>query len=206
MGYGFLKGCTIGLIYAAPIGPVAILCLRRTLTENWLSGVISGLGSATAIALYSILVVLGVDSIADLLINHHAWLRLLSGIFLCCLGARIALIQPFKAANALVKKSYSRCYSSTFILAFIMALPDLTFPVFVLNWITDVGSNGFYNPIPFSLGILISETAWWLVFCSICWKLRLRLQQKFLQWINYASGGTIVSFGIATVAKSMSLV
>ena len=206
MGYGFLKGCTIGLLYAAPIGPVAILCLRRTLAQNWFSGVISGWGSATAIALYSIIVVLGINSIADVLSSYHIWLQLLSGAFLCYLGARILLTRPSKIASTSTHKSYGRCYSSTFIFAFVMALPDLTFPVFVMNWIVHTGSTGFYNPIPFSLGILISEIAWWLIFCSICWKLRLCLQRKFLQWINYASGGMIASFGIAIVTKSILLI
>jgi threonine/homoserine/homoserine lactone efflux protein len=203
MNYDFVKGCTIGLLYAVPIGPVAVLCLRRTLAENWLSGVMSGVGSATAIALYSIIVVLGINSISDVLSSYYIWLHLLSGIFLCCLGAKIALIRPSKIANAFTHKSYARCYGSTFIFAFVMALPDLTFPVFVLNWPLNVSSTGFYNPIPFSLGVLVSEVTWWLIFCSICWKLRLHLQQKILRWINYASGGMIASFGIITITKSM---
>lgn len=205
MSYGFFEGCTIGLMYAAPIGPVAVLCLRRTLAENWFSGVVSGLGSATAIALYSIIIVVGIHSIADVLSGYHHWLHLLGGTFLCYLGAKIALTQPFKVANTATQKSYSRCYGTTFILAFVMALPDLTFPVFILN-AAHLSTTGFYNPINFSLGVLISEALWWLLFCSICWKLRLHLKPKFLQWINYASGGAIASFGVTTLLRSVLLV
>ncbi|MGB3202308.1 MAG: LysE family transporter [Nodosilinea sp.] len=203
MGFSFFKGFTIGLLYAAPIGPVAILCMRRTLAENWFSGVISGAGSASAIALYSLGVVIGINSIADVLSDYHIWLQALSGVFLCYLGVRIALIRPSKIASGSTRKNYRRCYCSAFLLAFVLALPDLTFPVFVLNWLQHLGSPGFYNPMPFALGVLISEVIWWLFFCSLCWKLKLHLQQKFLRWINYASGGMIASFGLNTVAQTM---
>ncbi|MBD1910095.1 MULTISPECIES: LysE family transporter [unclassified Leptolyngbya] len=199
MSYGFVEGCTIGFMYAAPIGPVAILCLRRTLAENWLSGVVSGMGSATAIALYSILIVLSVNSVADVLKDYHFWLHMLGGMFLCYVGVRILLARPSHITNTITKKSYSRCFMTTFVLAFVMALPDLTFPIFVLNWMAGISSTNTYNPMNFSLGVLISEVLWWLTFCSLCWALRLHFKPKLLRWINYVSGGAIASFGITTV-------
>lgn len=202
MDYGFVKGFAIGLMYAVPIGPVAVICIRRTLTEDWLSGVISGIGSATAIALYSIMVVFSIHAISDVLQGYHIWLHLLGGFFLCYLGIRIALVRPSDTTNTFRRKSYRRCFITTFILAFFMALPDLTFPIFVLSWMSDISPNTFYNPVGFSLGVLLSETLWWLTFCSICWRFKLHFKPKLLQWINYASGGAIASFGITTVLNS----
>ena len=87
MDAGFLlQGGIIGLSIAAPVGPIGVLCIRRTLAEGRLAGLVSGLGAATADAFYGSIAGFGLTVISSLLVSQQAWLRLVGGLFLCYLG------------------------------------------------------------------------------------------------------------------------
>ena len=83
-----LRGILIGFSIAAPVGPIAVLCIRRTLTQGRTYGLISGLGAATADAIYGCIAGFGLTFISSILINQQMWLRLIGSVFLCYLGIR----------------------------------------------------------------------------------------------------------------------
>jgi len=66
----FLKGVVIGFSMAVPVGPIGILCIRRTLTGGRLSGFVSGLGVATADAVYGCIAGFGLTFISDFLVSQ----------------------------------------------------------------------------------------------------------------------------------------
>ncbi len=84
----FLQGLIIGFSIAAPVGPIGILCIRRTLAEGRASGFFSGMGAATADAFYGCVAGFGLTVISAFLIEQRFWLQVVGGIFLCYLGAR----------------------------------------------------------------------------------------------------------------------
>ena len=65
----FLKGLVIGFSIAAPVGPIGVLCIRRTIAQGRTAGIISGLGAATADAIYGCIAALGLTFISSLLIR-----------------------------------------------------------------------------------------------------------------------------------------
>ena len=83
-----LRGLIIGFSIAAPVGPIGVLCIRRTLAEGRASGLASGLGAATADAIYGCIAGFGLTFISSMLISQQVWLRLIGGVFLCYLGLR----------------------------------------------------------------------------------------------------------------------
>ena len=83
-----IKGVIIGFSIAAPVGPIGVLCIRRTLAEGRLSGFLSGLGAATADATYGMIAAFGLTTISNFLIGQQIWLRLIGGLFLCYLGIK----------------------------------------------------------------------------------------------------------------------
>ncbi|MCA1718767.1 MAG: LysE family transporter [Actinobacteria bacterium] len=83
----FLEGMIIGFAIAAPVGPIGVLCIRRTLAEGRISGLVSGLGAATADAVYGSVAALGLTFITEFLVGGEAWLRLVGGVFLLFLGS-----------------------------------------------------------------------------------------------------------------------
>ena len=90
----FLQGLVLGFSIAAPVGPIGILCIRRTLAEGRASGFVSGLGAATADAVYGSIAAFGLTIISGILVEQKIWLGLLGGAFLCYLGVRTLLASP----------------------------------------------------------------------------------------------------------------
>ncbi len=88
------KGLIIGFAVAAPVGPIGILCIRRTLEFGRFSGFVSGLGAALADTLYGVVAAFGLTLISDLLLAGQFWLRLFGGIFLIYLGIKTLLRKP----------------------------------------------------------------------------------------------------------------
>src|SRR3712207_5579854 len=95
----FLEGIIIGLAIAAPVGPIGVLCIRRTLADGRASGFVSGLGAATADALYGSVAALGLTFVTNLLVGGELWLRLAGGAFLIFLGVRTFLAHPAERAE-----------------------------------------------------------------------------------------------------------
>src|SRR5579859_318642 len=89
-----VRGLALGLAIAAPVGPIGVLCIRRTLADGRLIGFVSGLGAATADAFYSAVAAFGLTVVADLLVGQRVWVRLIGGLFLCYLGLRTLLRRP----------------------------------------------------------------------------------------------------------------
>lgn len=82
----FIKGVILGFSIAAPVGPIGVLCIRRTLSNGLLNGFISGLGTATADALYGCIAAFGLTVVSTFLINSQFYLHLTGGLFLLYLG------------------------------------------------------------------------------------------------------------------------
>ena len=82
----FLKGLLLGFSIAAPVGPIGVLCIRRTLADGRLVGFLSGLGAATADMLYGAIAAFGLSALQVLLVSHATWLRIVGGIFLIYLS------------------------------------------------------------------------------------------------------------------------
>src|SRR4030067_3601520 len=89
-----MKGILIGFSIAAPVGPIGVLCIRRTLAKGQLHGLVSGLGPATADAVYGCIAAFGLAFISDLLVQQQLGLRVVGGAFLCLLGVRTILAKP----------------------------------------------------------------------------------------------------------------
>src|SRR5690242_13558589 len=110
------KGLLLGFSIAAPVGPIGVLCIRRTLAHGRMVGFVSGLGAARADAFYGTLAGFGVAFVSSFLISQVIWLQLVGGLFLCHLGMRTLLDRPAeRAANATEHGLFS-AYGSTLLL------------------------------------------------------------------------------------------
>ena len=90
----FFRGLLIGLAIAAPVGPIGVLCMRRTLAYGRVSGFVSGLGAATADAVYGSIAAFGLTIVAKVLVEQEAALQLVGGLFLAYLGIRTIMEKP----------------------------------------------------------------------------------------------------------------
>ena len=112
----YLRGLAIGFSIAAPGGPIGVLCIRRTLAEGRVSGLVSGLGAATADTIYGCFAAFGLTSISYFLVSQQVGMRLIGGVFLCYLGIKTLLARPAQQAASGKGNGLFGDFSSAFFL------------------------------------------------------------------------------------------
>jgi len=200
MDIAFLqRGLIIGFSIAAPVGPISLLCMRRTLAEGRLSGIVSGLGAATADALFGCVAGFGLTIISNILIDQQTWLRLIGGLFLCYLGIKTLLARPAKQARLAGGSGLIGAYASTLFLTLTNPMTILSFAAFFAG--TGLASTGgsFMSAGALVLGVFIGSTLWWLILSGSVGVFREKFDQQGLQWVNRISGAIITGFGLVAL-------
>lgn len=194
------KGIIIGFAIAAPVGPIGVLCIRRTLAEGRTSGFVSGLGAATADAIYGSVAALGLTFVANFLVSGEMWLRLVGGAFLVFLGVRTFLARPVERAASTGKNGLPGAYASTLFLT-------LTNPTTILSFaaiFAGLGAGSAGGDVPSAmllvLGVFVGSAFWWLVLSGITGLFRARLSARGLRWVNRISGTVLATFGVLAVS------
>jgi threonine/homoserine/homoserine lactone efflux protein len=192
----FLRGLIIGFSIAAPVGPIGVLCIRRTLAEGRASGLVSGLGAATADAIYGCVAGFGLTFIARLLISQGVWFRLVGGAFLCYLGLRTFLARPAEEAASARGYGLAGAYASTFILTLANPMTILSFAaIFAGLGVGAAGGNYLFAGL-LVLGVFMGSALWWLILSGIVGVVRTKLNSHGLRWVNRISGVIITGFGL----------
>ncbi|HJM68669.1 MAG TPA: LysE family transporter [Candidatus Babeliales bacterium] len=195
-----LKGALIGFAVAAPVGPVAIVCIRRTLTEGRLSGMASGFGAATADFLYACMAALGFSAISDYLIGHVFWIRIIGGILLCVWGVRALFIFSKEVPTRPSKKKIISSFLTTLLLTLSNPITILVFIAIFSNFC--LSEKTLYTTIILLTGIFIGASAWFLFLTETIHFLRSKITYYILQLTNKISGFVLIAFGIITLASA----
>jgi threonine/homoserine/homoserine lactone efflux protein len=196
----FLEGIIIGFAIAAPVGPIGVLCIRRTLADGRVFGLVSGLGAATADALYGAVAALGLTFVADLLIDKAVWLRLLGGAFLVFLGVRTFLARPSERAAPAARSGLPGAYASTFFLTLTNPTTILSFAAIFAGLGAGDANGDALSTMVLVLGVFLGSAAWWVVLSWATSLLRTRLSVRGLRWVNRVSGAVIAAFGVLALS------
>ena len=197
MDIGFLfRGLIIGFSIAAPVGPIGVLCIRRTLAEGRLAGLISGLGAATADAIYGFIAGFGLTFISSVLISQQTWLRLIGGAFLCYLGLKTFLARPAQQAAAAGGKGLASAYASTFFLTITNPVTILAFAAIFAGLGVGSTSRNYVSGALLVSGVFVGSALWWLTLSGGVGLFRTRFNRRWLRWVNRASGIVITVFGV----------
>ena len=196
-----LRGFILGLAIAAPVGPIGVLCIRRTLAQGRPFGFVSGLGAATADAIYGCIAALGLTAISALLVRQQDLLRLLGGLFLCYLGVKTLLARPTARSAAAEGQGLGSAYFSTLLLT-------LTNPITILSFIAvfaglGVGrsGNGYDAAAAIVLGVFLGSATWWFLLSGGVSLVRDKFDARAMLWVNRISGTIILGFGVAALAS-----
>lgn len=190
----FLEGVVIGLAVAAPVGPIGVLCIRRTLADGRASGFVSGLGAATADAAYGSVAALGLTFVAASMVGAEAWLRLVGGIFLLVLGVRTFLSRPSERPAAAGKDDLPGAYASTLVLTLANPATILSFAAIFAG--LGAGSVGGSSAALLVVGVFLGSALWWFVLSGATSLFRTKLSVGGLRWVNRISGVVLAGFGV----------
>jgi len=192
----FVRGLLIGLSIAAVVGPMSVLCIQRTLNFGQRYGLISGLGIATADALYGSIAAFGVTVIASFLVSQHIWIRLIGGVFLIYLGLKTVLTRPAEQAAAAQANSFFGAYASTLLLTLTNPLTILSFAAIFAGIGVGGASKSYLSATIVVLGVFAGSALWWCILTSGVSLVRGKLTASWLLWINKVSGCIIALFGL----------
>lgn len=203
MDFGlFLRGLIIGFSIAAPVGPIGVLCIRRTLAEGRASGFLSGLGAATADALYGCVAGFGLTIVSGFLVDQRFWIQLIGGIFLLALGVKTLRSVPAEHAAAAAGSGLAASYASTLLLTLTNPMTILSFAgIFAALGVAET-SGDFSAAALLVLGVFVGSAAWWLLLSGGVGLLRDKLSSPVLRWTNRLSGVILVVFGAVAVWQS----
>lgn len=197
--YIFLQSLVIGVSIAAPVGPIGVLCVRRTLAQGFGIGIATGLGAASADALYAMIAGSGLVLVAGFLVSQQQWIHLVGGVFLCYLGIRTSLTQPSKPVEISGRKSYAAAYSSTFFLTITNPITIMAFAGIFAGLGLAADNRSLLSLASMVAGVFLGSMFWWLFLSSVVSRYRNRFGERQMLWVNRVSGLVILGFGIGAM-------
>ena len=190
----FLKGLVFGFLLAASVGPMWILCFRRTIEQGALAGFVSGLGVAVADGLYGAVAAFGLTAISGFLLEQNFWLGLVGGVFLVYLGVKSLIAKPVRIEEIRQEKtSLPQAFLST--LGLTLANPPTILAFAAIFAGLGLVSNADYGAASLVVaGVFLGSAIWWLVLAGAANWLRHRIGPALFRAINVVSGLTILGF------------
>ncbi len=198
----FGQGLLIGIALAAPVGPIGVLCIRTTLLKGSLGGFVTGLGAATADAMYGIVAAFGLTMVSNFLIEAQTALSLIGAMFMILLGLRAWRTQTgeIKMLDQAKSLNLMSGYVTTVGLTLANPATILTFlAIFAGLGMANEGRSQVEASV-LVLGVFLGSAIWWLFLAGLTGRLRTRLNQKGMRWINRLSAILLSGFGIFILA------
>ncbi len=194
----FLKAFLIGLSVAAPVGPMGLLCIRRTLQSGWLSGYLSGLAVAFGDAFYASVAVFSVAAIAQFLTEWQSLLRIVGGLVLLLIGWKTFISRPESIGGVKAKRLTPATFVSTFMLTLTNPATVIYFTAIFAS-MGIVATKGFGEALAAVIGIFLGSMTWYVVLSGGVNLARSRVTTKSMVWINRISGTMLATFGILAI-------
>ena len=195
-----LSGIAVGFAVAMPVGPIGVLCIKRSLKDGFGFGLATGLGAATADASYGLLVALGLGLSG--LLAYVVPLKIGGGVLIMALGL-LGLHSFFKsgpkAEIASPAGGLLAAWFSTFLLTLTNPMTILAF----VGLIAALGTASTAGPYLLVLGVFIGSLLWWMILVGGVSLLKHRLPAKTLRWLDFTSGMVLVLWGLAIIASTI---
>lgn len=194
-----LKGLGCGFAIAAPVGPVGVICVRRTLVNGRQAGLVAGLGAAVADMLYGAVAAFSLTLVSDWLITHEHPIRLIGGLLLLSFGVRIlrrvAAAPGDAALTAYEVFRPGQAFGSTFVLTATNPITMVAFlGIFAAVGIGNIGDSIWYR-LGLVAGVFVGSCLWWLAIAIGAGHVRQFLSHGGMAWVNRISGLSMVAFG-----------
>jgi threonine/homoserine/homoserine lactone efflux protein len=197
----FLKGLAFGFLLAATVGPMWLLCFRRTVAQGALAGFVSGMGIAVADGLYGAVAAFGLTAVSGFLLEQKFWLGLAGGLFLLYLGLKLMLARPQKIEEQKEKPDASLVQAFLSTLGLTLANPPTILAFAAIFAGMGLASGNDYGAASLVvLGVFLGSASWWVVLAAGAGRLRGRAGPGLIRGINIVSGVSILGFAIWQLA------
>ncbi len=194
-----VQGMVMGFSIAAPVGPIGVLCMRRALAHGAVSGFASGMGAASADAIYGLVAAMGLTFISEALLAQQFLFRAVGGAFLIGLGARTFLAAPASGSSGVAAASLLGGFFSTLLLTLTNPMTILSFAAIFSGLGAVDTPRGYASAGMLVCGVFLGSAMWWLMLSATVSLLRDKLDQRALRWINRIAGVVIAGYGVCAL-------
>ncbi|HTB80463.1 MAG TPA: LysE family transporter [Opitutaceae bacterium] len=198
----FLKGFAIGFAVAAPVGPVGLLCIRRAILDGRLAGFVTGLGAATADAIFGLIAALGLTSVTTFLTSHATGFQLVGGLCLLAIGlATMRSRPPVRESGSVHAHNLTAAYASTIAITLTNPMTIAGFIGIFTGFGVGLGTTGAAQVSWLVFGVFLGSAAWWLLLSGCASWFGKRIPDNGLHAINVGAGLAIAFFGVWQLAR-----
>lgn len=191
-----IKGFIIGFSIAAPVGPIGVLTIKRTLTEGRISGFVTGMGAACADAAYGAVAGFGLIAVSSFLISQVFIIKLIGGLFLCYLGVKSFLSKPATKEATVASKGLLNNFIATFFLTLTNPSTILSFIAIFAGFGLASTNSDFSSSTAIVFGVFVGSALWWFILSSVVSFFQNKITPDRLVWVNRLSGLILASFGL----------
>lgn len=188
----FGKGLLFGFLLAATVGPMWVLCFRRTIEQGALAGLASGMGIAVADGLYGAVAAFGLTAISGFLLQHRFWIGMVGGVFLVYLGIKTLLSRPEPGMPASNPAGLAQGFLST--LGLTLANPPTILAFAAIFAGLGLVTSDYRSAALVVLGVFLGSASWWVLLAAGAGWLRGNIGPKLFRIINIVSGLSILGF------------
>lgn len=199
----FVTALAIGVSIAAPVGPIGLLCIQRSLAHGLVIGFVSGLGAAAADGVYGAIAAFGLTALSNALVAQALWIQLGGGVILVGLGVQAARSPPQPLASATeTTRGTVAAFASVFVLTLANPMTILSF-VAVFAGLGLVAAETTGAALVVVAGVFLGSAAWWLALAVGVSLLRARIGPRALVAINRAAGAFIAGIGLWAIVAAL---
>ncbi len=197
------KGVIVGLLVSAPLGPIGVLCIQRTLNRGRISGFISGIGAAVADTIFAIVAALGLTIVVNFIQQQHFYFQIIGGLFVLYIGGKIFYTNPIKQLKLqrLGKTNLSQDFFSVLLLT--LSNPMAIFLFFAIMAGMHVANDqlSVIQILILILGVFGGSALWWFFLSAMANKFRKRIRLRSIWWMNKITGTGIFIFGLFLIVS-----
>lgn len=196
-----IKAIILGFSLAAPVGPIGLLVISRTVRKGRLYGFVSGLGATFADGVYGCIAGFGFGAIMRFLLTHSNTIKPIGFVIMCLVGIKIFFSKThFKKIKANDSKNLIGAFTSVFFLTLSNPITILFFIALFSGLGLHVGDS-YFSIFTFIIGVLLGSATWWIILSSVTGVLRHKMSEKTISVINKISGTALVIFAIIAYLK-----
>ena len=201
------KGVIVGLLVSAPLGPIGVLCIQRTLNRGRISGFISGIGAAVADTLFAIIAALGLTIVIKFIEQQHNYFQIAGGLFVVYIGIKIFNTNPIKQLRLqrMGRTSLSQDFLSVLLLTLSNPLAILLFIAIMAGINIAEDKLSVLQMLILMMGIFGGAVLWWFFLSTIANRFRKRIRLRSIWWMNKITGSAVFLFGVFLIASAWIL-
>lgn len=199
-----LKGFLVGICASAPVGPIAILVIQKSLSKGHKAGFVSGLGASVVDTLYASIAIFALAFAQQFLDDHKTLILIIGGAVLMIVGFSMAFSDPFRKMKA---DNESTVSPKDFGQAVAMGLsnPMAIFVMFTLFAFFGLANDepGTWEVAPIIVSVSIGSVLYWFSISWLLSRFRKMFRMRTILWISRITGAIVVIIGIALLGEGL---